>query len=422
MVRYAPGNFFIGLFGKRHWIVTPFLVLYLVFILVYYLIFLAHPLNTIGSDLISFLTGAEIVKEGKGELLYNLQTQYGYQLEVIKPYQKSNLLPFRGLPFLAFLFIPLTYFPLFTAYKLFIIVNTLVLVTFLMLSSRFFKFLNDKKLFYLLPLSFFPVVTSIVIGQYVTFLLLIIFFIYSYLKDDRPFYAGILGGLLLIKPQFLLLVPFLILITKGKTKFIFGFLSSSAAIFLFSLLLFKGEFVSSYLSFLSQTETPAFGSRYWHMFSFYGALQSLFPLVDRNIFLVLNGFLYVFSLYLFNRKISNLTFDRLFSIGILFTSVFSLHTLVHDLIVFLIPIFILLSELFSQKTKSQVKFYLRTILITLYFLPLIILSGRASISALVILFIAFLLLFPKSNSNILVAIQKRLDNLLEDRNSDMTNQ
>ena len=63
------------------------------------------------SDFAQFMTGANIIKDGKTELLYDYETQQIYQTEVINHYiPLKQLRAFRSFPFVAYGFIPLSGF------------------------------------------------------------------------------------------------------------------------------------------------------------------------------------------------------------------------------------------------------------------------------------------------------------------------
>ena len=47
--------------------------------------------EAIGSDFVSYLTGADILKASKGRLLYDLDTQYMYQQQVLFPHHETSI-------------------------------------------------------------------------------------------------------------------------------------------------------------------------------------------------------------------------------------------------------------------------------------------------------------------------------------------
>ena len=95
----------------------------IVFGFIYYLVFAGNPQYIVGSDFISYLTGGQIVRKGAGRMIYDIKTQTEHQMDVIAPYSRETVLPFKGPPFLGLFFIPFTFFPLIVGFRLFAIFN-----------------------------------------------------------------------------------------------------------------------------------------------------------------------------------------------------------------------------------------------------------------------------------------------------------
>ena len=78
--------------------------------LVFSVLFKATATNALGSDFVSFLTGASVIRAGKGNQLYDLVTQFSFQQALLAQEISTDfLLPFRNLPFVAFFFLPFLY-------------------------------------------------------------------------------------------------------------------------------------------------------------------------------------------------------------------------------------------------------------------------------------------------------------------------
>ena len=375
---FGKPRFDLKKFGKNY--VASIAVFYLLFVFFYVLNYLNHPFAVIASDLVSFLTGAKIVRNGEGRLLYDLYEQFKYQLDVIAPLTKGNLLPFRGLPVTAFLFIPLTYLPLRTSYNIFLLINILAIY---ILAKNLVKSFDLRKWekFALFILAFWPSVSSLILGQYTPFLALILLFIYSSLKNKKDFYAGLLSGLLLLKPQTILITPFLYFYEK-KINYLLGLILSTTALLLVSLVIVGPDVLASYFTFLELTENSFYGSRPFHMFSLFASLKTLFPLMSNKFFYFVNAFFYLTSLVVLIKRRPK--FNDFFLLAVIITLILSTHSLVHDLIILLIPISILLRKYLKKPTSS-----LKVLIIILYALPLVVLFGNTTFASFILAGVAF---------------------------------
>ncbi len=339
------------------------------------------------SDFVSFLTGAKMVKEGVREDFYDLATQYSYQKEIIKPYDRGGVLPFKNLSIFAIPFIPLTYLAFPTNYKIFAYFNLVLLVIIASLSVKIFNNIRKYKFWYLIPFVFLPSLLTVVLGQISIILSLVVLYIYKFIKSQRPFFAGMLSGLLLIKPQYLIAVPFIFVLTKGKRNYLFGFIFASLAIVLSSIYLSGAEALLSYPSFLLSSENASFANRAQRMFTFSSTLFYLPPIFNLGYkhALYINGGLYFLIYYLYTKRYQRIKVDNAYSSGVLFTLLFGVHVLEHDLSLLLIPILILLNN-----TELNLA-------LILFILPLVILISPVA-GTLTTFVMATLLLYEKKGT------------------------
>ena len=377
------------------------LVFYLSFVVSYLIYYFSIPKVIIASDLVSFLTGAEILKSGKAGEIYDKDLQYTYQLKVIEPDFKYNLLPFRGLPIVAWLFVPLSYLKLNSAFVLLILINIFILFLFNRISSKLFPKIDKLKYLFLITLFYWPTVSTMILGQFTLLLVLIFLLVYKYSKDKNYFLAGITSGVLLVKPQYLLFIPFLFFLIREKRKFIKGLLISSILIILVNISISGLGELLKYPSFIIGTETINYGSRPYHMFTLF-ALFKLTPNlsnIPQLTLVALNFIVYLLTLVLFVRRRRKISFDYAFVAGMIFTVLFSVHALVHDLLILLVPIFILLNLVLK---RGEVKLSIDKILIgLLFFLPTVILFGYTLWAIVLLIFCGYFLTFflQKATSN-----------------------
>ena len=383
-----------GIFGKFSLakLLPVFIITPIVLIFTFFLAFPSHNLAG-GSDFLSYFAGASIIKNDKANLIYDISTQKESLENIIYPLKGSITNRFISPPFVALLYLPFTYLNYFTAYKLFFIANLGLLLIFLFLMEETFKKLRKKyEWLTIVPFYFIPVATTLFMGQTSFLLALIFLLIYICLNKKKSKEVGILSATLLIKPQFIVAIPFLILLVKRKKEFLLWFLISILILFLLSFLMVGPKALSDYLPYLLLTENPEFGNRANQMFSLHAAISYLFFKSNlTNLYsLIINFALYTYSLYLFSKRVSKMRLKTAFIIVIFLTLVFSVHVLSHDLILLLLPIFIILNDTLKVgKWKGD----LLAFALFLFVLPATITLGNTIPAAVILIVFSALLLF-----------------------------
>lgn len=315
--------------------------------------------NTLGShfpleaDFLSYFTGARILRDGKGSHLYDFDTQHTYQHMIAPIIPSSYLNRFVIPPFFALFYVPFTYLPYHVAYGLFFFFNLLLLFFLLLISESLFviqRWIASLAVFF-----FYPTVETLFYGQLSFVICFIFLLIYKTLATRKSFLSGILTALLLIKPQFLISFPFLFLLSDKKRSFLSGFLLSAFFILGISIVTSGFDFLSRYIEFIRSTENSGFGNRASQMYTLHGGLAFLFfnsDLSNINAFLI-NLLGYMFTLFLFLMRYKHVIFKYSFAASILFTLVFAMHILVHDLSVLIIPLFIVLAIFMRVMLNTQ---------------------------------------------------------------------
>jgi hypothetical protein len=367
-----------------------------ILLLLAYIVFWLEDTNTIfRSDFVSFYTGGTLVKEGKGNLLYDLSSQFEYQQKIISPYIETEmLLPFRNPSFMALFFLPFSFLTLPQAYKLFFLINVSLFFLLVYLLQKHFPRVKDYFAWPLLMCLFIPNIVAVLRGQYGLVVILIILLIYHFIKKKRDLESGVMSGLLLIKPQYLLLVPFIWLFTKDKRKYLLGLLTTIAVFVSISILVSGLNPTLAYPQFLINTEIPLFGSHPWHMFTLYSFLitRYLFSEIPKHYFIALNLVLYTGSFWFLTKSYKKIGFEKSFLIAILLTVLFSIHALVHGITIILVGIFILLN--LAEKTAYPTeKKFLNSIAYLLFILPWIRYTKYVSFGAIIILLVVSVLFF-----------------------------
>jgi hypothetical protein len=380
--------------NMRRTLLNLFFIFYVAGALAYTFAFLSIPNIHLGSDAISFLAGAEILKERGGEFLYNGAIQFAYQRKIVSPLPRTWLLPFRSPPIVAAAFIPFTHLGVHFTFFFMIFLKIAIMAIFAYFGSKIFKNIKRSKLF-LLAILYFPFTSALVFGQFSPLLVLLFLFIFNSARQKKYYSAGALSGLLLVKPQLFLFMPFLFFVIPKKKDFIKGLLSCSVILFLLNVYISGSAFLFDYPKFLLATETYSFGSRPYQMFSLFGTLKFIFPRISNLVLVIINFFLYFVVLIYFQRFSKKFSLERTFAVGIILTILFSVHALSHDLVILLIPIFILLNHYWATKREPP-KIYL-TLALLLFFLPIpSIINAAALGTGLLLLSVAFLLFKDKS--------------------------
>lgn len=359
----------------------------------YYIFFRVEPVVVASSDFLTYLTGATIIKRGVGDLIYDLETQLSFQKELVKPFFKEKLLPFRSPPVVALLFLPFTYFSPITSYKLFAILNLIILIILTISSAKIFKNIKKYKFWYLIPFVFLPSIQTLFVGQTSFILLLIFLFIYISINNKNSLLAGVLGGFILFRPQYIVALPFLTVLVEKKLDFIIGFTLSFVFLLLMSLNLSGINPLLNYPSLIAYTERPVFGSRMDQMFSLTAALSQILKgnKVNFNSLLMINTGAYLLTLYIFIKRYKFIDFENLFVSTMLFSLVFSVHVLSHDLSILMLPVFIWLNEAFIKEVKKKKLLLFLAILV--FLIPIMATVIKPAILTYVLFALAFYMLY-----------------------------
>ncbi len=342
-----------------------------------YIIFFISPKNIVESDYASFITGAEMVKNSEGNKLYDLETQKIYQIKILGDYAKNIFLPFRSLPFLAILFIPLSYFDLIAGYKIFALINLSTLLISAFIFSIKLPRISKLNLHFLLPLIFLANLDALFYGQISIILLLIFVSIFIAISNKNDLQTGILAGLLFFKPQFLLALPFIFMVSTSKAELLKGFICSSVLLLGSSLLISGWNFSLSYLNFITMTEKITYGTNLGSMYSLSSLLTFLNQKVVANYVAayLLSTLMYFISLYFIGIKLKKTDIKFKFSFVIIIMLLLAPHVLTHDLAILTIPL-LLMTEEYLKLRKKQI-LYLIAIL-TMFLLPLTSLWTRGN--------------------------------------------
>lgn len=357
-------------------------------------IFFEHS-GVVWRDYISFQTAGWILREGKGVELYSLETQGIFQKIASLPYERTFFLPFRNTPVVGLFFIPFTYLGITRGLALYTIINISLLI---LITYEFWHMFPKLSFFQkITPLLYFPTFATIYKGQLNIFLLFIFLLLYKTINLKKDFWTGFLGGILFIKPQLLLILPFLFLLSKNKLRLVIGFFSSLCFLLLISVSISGINWIKDYFSFLSTTETANYGSDIKYSYAFYAFSLWLTNSLSLNSYwaILLNLLLYFYTLILFAKKVKDKIENKslLFSGSLLLTLFFSIHTLSHDLSVLIFPIFLVSNS--TLKNRSYI-FYKHLMIFLMVIIPFLSINRFQNLYAVILAMIGYTLLFNNS--------------------------
>jgi len=161
---------------------------------------------TIGlSDFSCFYTAAEILHEGRGHQLYNLDLQEAVQRSATPAalVERGAVLPYNHPPFEAPLFLPLIACPYSVAYSIWLVVNVGLLTAVIMILRKNLRFLGQLPLYLWIAacLAFTPITFALIQGQDSIVLLFCFCIAFIALRRKIEFSAGMWVALGLFKFQ-----------------------------------------------------------------------------------------------------------------------------------------------------------------------------------------------------------------------------
>lgn len=350
-----------------------------------------------GGDFVSYYTGSSILRDGKANELYNLNLQKKYQKDLDVHFYGRLLLPFRSLPFVTLLFLPLTYFSYLNGYIIFSVFNIALLLLFIFTAKKTFLNLKNSVVFSLLTFTYLPNIHTLLIGQTSIILSFIFLTIYISFKQEKNLPAGIISGLILLKPQFIIVLPFFLLLSSKKRKYIIGLFISLSLLFLINVAISGWSWLAQYPAFTLLTESSLYGSYFWHPYTFTTVVDLLLGISSSTNLLIfgLNTFFYFTFLIYFITLANKKSFEINFTLALLAMILFSVHALSHDLTILLAPIFILLDQACVVRgMQKRIRLFISTILYVLMLFLVIpeIFLGRFNFGCFFLLLILFLLI------------------------------
>lgn len=229
-------------------------------------------------DFRTFYAAAHMVNSGH---LYDYQAELSAQSTLVSPNRYA--LPFMFPPYAALLFAPFAWVSYKVAYWIFFALNLGFCVASVAVMRPYCQNLRARWTLAaaLLFLSFMPLGRALQYGQVSLFLLLLYCACFAAVQSERPYLAGILLSLALIKFQIALPVVLLFLIWR-QWRFVAGFVSGAAALTLISIPITGLKGLFAYLHSLASMASQTGNETKFAMFSaqmpdLYGFFHTLSP-------------------------------------------------------------------------------------------------------------------------------------------------
>jgi hypothetical protein len=348
------------------------------------------------SDFLTFFSAAQIITQ-QPQLLYHPETHFQYQLHLIPEiYQPDfQFIPYIYPPFYTLLLSPLTNFPPQTSYFIFAAINLIIYLISLVTLNRLFKIKHSMWII-LIALTFEPAYVNLFLSQTAFWILLCFILIYQQLKQHHFLATGLLSSMLIIKPQFtVILYPYLL--TQSNKKITTGLIGGIIILILSNEFVHPGYtqfFINSLINAL-----PNYASEIRiSIAGIFYQLQTNYPATPSSILTIITSLLLLSLTMKKLRQLANskASLDHIFNIIILTTLLAGIAIQVYDAILLLIPFYSLIKSL----PKNRQTFIPITLGWTIFFLPLILPSFDPQIPFIItgyLVCIYIYLIYLKSN-------------------------
>lgn len=175
--------------------------------------------------------------------------------------------------------------------------------------------------------------------------------------------AGLVVGFVLLKPQFLIIIPMLVVLFSKDKKvksLLIGIVSSLAVLVVLNIGLYGIGFLTTYPKFLFLSESVSYGT---NVLLNYNLSSSLSLLISNSTYLkvttvIVNLLLYGAVLLTLAKKNEYINKDLAFAAIVFFTPLINLHTMPVDIVVFLLPLYLVSSDFYRKSDNRRLYSFL----------------------------------------------------------------
>ena len=363
----------------------------------------------IGGDFISNYSGGNLYLTDIAHL-YDPAAQQTNQTALIAPFQSPGFAPFISPPYVALSASWLQSIPLSYAFLGWEVLNLICVLISAFLLVKFISPVllskHDLSPFQIsiIILSSLATVIGFLAGQSHGIILLLVTGITLAMIRNRWVIAGILGSILIYKPQFIL--GFIICwLVWGCFK---SLLSFGILAFIWQIPIIIAHGFAPYIDYLNFTKSLLYlpyakdSFPIFIMATPYALLATLFPINFARIFqiiMIILGIVAVIFLVVLAYKTKNVPMSKRYfplSMAIILPLIIAPHTLIYDLLI-IVPAFFLLASI--EDISLPIKFLAVTLYISLLVLPLLGYLAKLALSGLIPLIIFLYLIFIYFRSN-----------------------
>lgn len=312
-----------------------------------------HDIRIGHFDFVLYYSAAKIIHDGKREQLYDLNLQKDYQKGFGLAY-RNRVLPYNHPPYELLILLPLASFSFPVAHALWAAINIVLLILILYRLAHFVDGKN-RPLFALMLFAYFPTLTALKMGQdsIITCYLLLETFVS--LKRRRFAMAGIILGLGLYKPQFVLPLAGTLLVARCWPA-VLGFLAMAGLLSGISFMMVGGSGLVDLVSmWLPMTQR---GQVVWPelMVNLRGLLYVILDLGGMagatNLFdVLLSAAIYGVTLRLWRVTAieSDERFNLRFALAVTCTVLVSFHLYSYDATLLILPLILMLDHVLNGR-------------------------------------------------------------------------
>jgi len=306
-----------------------------------------------GTDFPDFYAAAKIVQAGRGHELYEAKVQD----EFLARYAGRVGTYFIHPPVETLLYLPLSSLPLYRAYQVWCAVNVLLLVLIARLLAACVITVWSWRILLPLLLLFPPVLLNLLQGQDAILLLMVFALAFVAIRNEWMFTAGCLLACALFKFHLAFAIAVPLLWSTGK-KFLAGFASVGAVMFLASAAISGWKFLLAYPRFLASLHgLPLAGIHDEQMANLRGLFGLLFPGMPRvaAILTVASSLLVLWFTMrgmLVSRSGPHFR-DLALANTVIAADLVSYHLSPHDLAILLLPMALVLNQVLGRSALPR---------------------------------------------------------------------
>jgi len=307
------------------------------------------------SDFASFYTAAEILRDGRGYQLYDLNLQETVERSVMPEAvkERGGFLPFNHPAFEAAVFLPLTVFSFQTAFRIWFSINIGLLFAVIWVLRKYLPLLGRAP-FYLWAagcLSFPPIAITLIQGQDSIVLLFFYCMAFIALRREAKFSAG--GWIAAELFKFQVSLPFIVpILLRRRWRIIAGFCFVGTLLVIISLGTVGFAGVLQYPSYVWRLDhDPTFG---WlvplRTPNLRGLILnsplSILPRLCKTLFWISSGILVAAGAFVWRTESTPnyRSLYRAFACNLLISVLLSYHILVHDLSVLFLALLLVVEN------------------------------------------------------------------------------